>query len=269
MKKSNSTRLRKNIVNKKVLLPLGALTIIVISGLYFTQQHEGQNASRRSTAEPVTAIPAGLLTLQDVESIVTTTKADEARTISAIELGNEDGSLVYKVRLSDGSIRYINALTGTEALHYSHDVTDTEDSDDSTLPAGFVPGIGFAAARDTALANYSTGEINRIKLETEDGRAVYSVRFTDKHRVDVDAQSGTIVKIKQAKTERTDDSQPGSQPRSHRNSSGRERPEGQSRRDDSRSQDRRSDDSRRDDSDDDSSDNSHNRESDDDDKSDD
>lgn len=215
MNRINITRLRKYIGNKKMLLPLGVLTIIVISGLYFTQQHEGQNASQRNTAKPVTAIPAGLLSLQEVESITATTSSGDSVSIVGIELGNEDGVLVYKVQLSDGSVKYINALTGTEARTYSHDDDDdTEDTGSSTLPASYTPGISFAAARDVALTKYPDSVIARIKLEAEEGLVVYSVRFSDKSRVDVDAQSGAIVRVKQAKAESADTKKPDERSRS-------------------------------------------------------
>jgi uncharacterized membrane protein YkoI len=50
------------------------------------------------------------------------------------------------------------------------------------------------AALTTAQAVFPDKSITKIEVETEEGRTVYSVRFSDGSRVDVDALTGVVVR---------------------------------------------------------------------------
>lgn len=115
-------------------------------------------------------------------------------TVVHIELEQGEGGLFYKAQLSDGTVVVFNARTG--ALVKT--LQNTELSDE-VLPVAFDAGIGFAKALEIAKAEKPNSKAFKIELELEDGVVVYSVRFTDKARVDVDAKTGAIVRTKAAR----------------------------------------------------------------------
>lgn len=114
-------------------------------------------------------------------------------TIVDLELKNEDGVLVYEAKLSDGSVMVINATDGT----YVTKIDDDENDDEEVSGIQNLK-IDFADALKTALAEHD-GSVRKIELEVEDGVLVYSVRFTDGFRVEVNAESGSVTRTKSSK----------------------------------------------------------------------
>lgn len=138
------------------------------------------------------ALPDSLANLKSLDEIRTLAAADlGSATIVGVELDREDGKLVFKVKLSDGRILLFDATTGS-AISKSE---GNEVENDEDIPAGFVAGISIDQARQIALDRRPGKTIKKIELEMENGVGVYSVRFTDSGRVDVNATNGAIVKV--------------------------------------------------------------------------
>lgn len=146
----------------------------------------------QSVIEDNLQLPANLDDVLSVAQIREKAVADQptGASITQIELENEEGSVVYKVKFSDGSFRLYNARTGDRFV--KNEVTEL----DSTVPAGFVAAITLQQARDIAVAQRPGQTVIKIELETEEGAVVYSVRFADGSRVDVNATNGTVVRVK-------------------------------------------------------------------------
>lgn len=152
------------------------------------------------TIEPLPEDIEGVLEISKVKEIVLN---ESGESMVDLELKNEDGVLVYEVKLSDGRVLIIDAKTGA-VVEYS---TDDEDSDES-IPADAV--IGISVARAIAIAKEThSGAVRKVELEFEDGVVVFSVRFTDGFRVDVNAASGDVTRTKskngESKTDKEDD----------------------------------------------------------------
>jgi uncharacterized membrane protein YkoI len=149
-------------------------------------------------ASAVDITPATLTDLKDIATIQETALKDKPGvTVIHVELEQaESGTLVYKAQLSDGTVTVYNARSGAH-------VKTTKNTEKTTeiLPSTFTGGIGFTKAVEVARAEKPTSKVYKIELELEGGVVVYSVRFTDKARVDVNAADGTIVRTKAAKTE--------------------------------------------------------------------
>lgn len=167
---------------------LAALAVLIVVG--------GMSAfvaanKTRLNSEQKTALPTNLADVLPIEDIRAAALKDVPDgTITGVELEQEEGTLLYKVRFSDGSFRYYDAKTGVAVMR-SQDQTEQDES----VPAGFVAGITVQQARDIALAQRS-GSITKIELETENGIVVYSVRFSDGGRVDVNATSGAVLRVR-------------------------------------------------------------------------
>lgn len=181
------------------LVPLLAVVIVVVvaAGVYIArnQSDSAQLASSQSSTDSSglnQPLPADLLTVTKVKELAAVQKPDIA--IVGVELEQEDGVLVYKVKLADGSVLNLDAKTGKL-------VTKTEKNSQSNtgeepLVAGTQPAISFDKAREIALQRKPGGVIRKIELEQENGKLVYSVRFTDDARVDVAASDGSVVREK-------------------------------------------------------------------------
>lgn len=172
---------------------------VTSAGVYiYNQQNKSDSISSRGFENTdytlVDALPEELLSLDQVKAMVLEEQPESQ--ISTIELENGQNGLVYRVRLADGSQLGIDAITG-KAITLNH--TEGE-VDDSPLPANFIAAINFSRARDIALAQYPNGIIRKIELELEHGVVVYSVRFIDGSRVDVNAGNGKVER-KQAKSQ--------------------------------------------------------------------
>jgi uncharacterized membrane protein YkoI len=147
---------------------------------------------RQSVIEDNLQLPTNLDDVLSVAQIREKAVADQpsGASITQIELENEEGSIVYKVKFSDGSFRLYDARTGESIV--KSEVAEI----DGTVPAGFVAGISLQQARDIAAAQRPGQTVTKIELETEGNVVVYSVRFADSSRVDVNANDGSIVRVR-------------------------------------------------------------------------
>lgn len=162
----------------------------------FSSKTQANNVS--TDAASVDIKPDTLSDLTEISTIQKDVLTDKPGVIvTHIELEqNTAGNLVYKAQLSDGSVTVYNARTGARIKTTPGTAKSTE-----TLPANFTSGIGFARAVEIARAEKPNSKVYKIELELEGGVVVYSVRFSDKARVDVNFLTGAIVRTKAARTE--------------------------------------------------------------------
>lgn len=177
-----------------VLIVVGSVTGVLAS-------NHARKVSERSSA-----LPSNLEGLVSMESVRATALAENPTAqITGIELENEEGVLYYKVRFADGSFKLYDAKTGQLVVK---PIDETAEKDES-VPADFKPAVTLDQARTTAQAKRPGQTVVKIELEVEDGVVVYSVRFADGSRVDVNATDGSVVRVKTAdsttKTESSSD----------------------------------------------------------------
>lgn len=180
-----------------ILIVVGALLVGSATFIYGQQRKDdslasANNASAVSLTQP---LPTDLLGADRIKTLAASDKPDLQ--VRQIELEAEDGVLLYKVRMSDGSFILYNARSGVKVTKDSGQSAEVEKDDG--LPNDFVAGISFERARAIALQQKPEGQIRKIELENESGVVVYSVRFTDDARVDVNASDGSIVRTRAAK----------------------------------------------------------------------
>lgn len=85
---------------------------------------------------------------------------------------------------------------------------EVEDDDDVAIPAG---SISVDQAKAAAMAVFPDKTFNKVEVELEDGIVVFSVRFADDSRVDVQASDGAVVRVEdEAMDIEVDNSGPGS-----------------------------------------------------------
>lgn len=174
---------------------LAILLIVVMLGYLFMSNAPAKQTNRQSTeTEVADALPAELGDLLATDALLEIVKADiPESTVSVVELEQEGQSVVYKVYLSDGSVVRYNAVTGSRI----GTATINTEEDHHELPAGFVAALTFVQARDIAVSQKPNVAVRKIELETEGTAVVYSVRFVDRGRIDVNALTGEIVRIKE------------------------------------------------------------------------
>ncbi len=180
-----------------ILIVVGCL--VVGAGVFMYGQQKADkplsSASQTDNVSLSSPLPADLLTAAKIKEIAAVEKPGMA--IKNIELEKEGEVYFYKVRLSDGSFILYNARSGVKVTKKTVDPAKIEKGHD--LPSNFKAAISFDKAREIALAQKTGGTIERIHLETEDGVVVYSVRFDNEARVDVDATTGAVVRTKSFK----------------------------------------------------------------------
>lgn len=185
------------------ILEIGIVVVVVaVIGFlgwkfYDTKVNQSKVSNAAEKTETIDMVPEALSELADINTIRDDAIADKAGvTVVHIELEQSGDSLVYKAELSDGTVTVYNARTGARVRSLAAAEKTTE-----ALPANLATGIGFARALEVARAEKPGGKVYKIELELEGGVVVYSVRFTDKARVDVNAQDGSIVRTKAARVE--------------------------------------------------------------------
>ncbi|MEK7471845.1 MAG: PepSY domain-containing protein [Patescibacteria group bacterium] len=151
--------------------------------------------SSESLTDPLPTDISGVVAFNEMSTKVTD------KTIAQVELQFEDNKLVYRITFSDGTASYFDALTGL-VLDKTATEPDAEDTD--ALPVGFTTSVTFADAREIAEAEMPGKTVRKIELEVEDGVVVYSVRFTDNSRVDVDATTSSVTRSRDRQDEQED-----------------------------------------------------------------
>ncbi len=192
-----------------VLILFGIALVALIGGgggYYLVKQDKKEIEANKQAeveaakieAETLPAVTTGLKTVEEIRAIAEPL-AGRAKILN-IELENEDAGLIYKVKLSDGKVLFFNAKTGAQITDPSDDDEDVaedkakaEETDE--IPDKFVAKITLAEARSIAEARRPGKAVKKIELEMEEGVGVYSVRFTDSGRVDVNATTGAIMRV--------------------------------------------------------------------------
>lgn len=165
-----------------------------------SQEDSKQLNSTEQTIKTDDVLPINLNGVLEVSKVKELAVVSTSSTVSNLELENEDGKLVYKVTLSDGSVIVLDAKTGAKIATTDGTKELDVDEDEDILPANFTVSVSFEAARKIAQDKFPSGTISKIELDVEEGKVVLSVRFADKARVDVDANTGSIVRVKDPKS---------------------------------------------------------------------
>jgi uncharacterized membrane protein YkoI len=178
---------------------MAVLAVVVVAAIggtgYYVAKHQKSNVKNSETVATektslASPLPASLLAVDKVKELATTQKPNSS--IQGVQLENEEGVLVYKVKLADGTVLAFNATTGALLTN----TVKGEFEGITNIPTDMKATIDFAKARSIALAQQPKGTVQKIELELEEGTLVYSVRFTDGGRVDVNATDGTVLKTK-------------------------------------------------------------------------
>ena len=193
----------KQLAKQKHFIYSGFAALLIVAGTAaYALDNRSENLARQSIIEDTVELPQnldGVLAIEEM-TVLAQNDAPVGATISKVEIENEHGVVLYKVKFSDGSYRLYDAKTGLPYVDTSAGVET-----DESVPAGFVAGITLQQARDTAAAQRPGKTITKIELETENGVVVYSVRFSDDGRVDVNATDGSVVRVRNAETDNSSD----------------------------------------------------------------
>lgn len=188
-------------------MALVAASVVLVAasgvGYYVYSQNKSANLSQESATEveQVDFLPDSLANVKKVDEIRTLAANQlNGATVVGIELEQEHGQLIYKVKLSDGRVLMFNAVSGESMVS-----TEQHDEELDEIPNGFVAGISIDQARQIALQQRPGKTILKIELEMEEGVGVYSVRFSDSGRVDVNATNGEVMKVEAGDEEDSDD----------------------------------------------------------------
>lgn len=182
------------------LLPLLIIGVLfIVGGSFYLFMKKSQDTQLRAgdaqTIATKDTLPDSLEGIKPLEEISQVAIKDtEGVEVSQIELGHERGALVYKIVRTDGKVVVVNARTGAVVRQ----TQSAEKSDHAALPAGFSPQISLLKARELAVAERPGSKVGKIHLSMEHDALTYSVRFTDKSRVDLSAMDGSILRVKDA-----------------------------------------------------------------------
>lgn len=176
------------------LLILVAISLIGGVGYYvYSQQQVSQSSTPQASVATVDTLPDNLdevLPIEEVQKLAKESNADGV--ISNIELTTEDGTLVYIVSLTDGSVLGFNALSGVSVVVDD----DGENEEDSRFPSTVSAKISLSNAVAIAKKERPGVQVEKVEIEFEDGVLVYSVRFVDDGRVDIDANNGSVIEVR-------------------------------------------------------------------------
>lgn len=183
-----------------------AVTVLVVGfagyRIYDAQHAKKQLNSNTQEVGTSEVLPSNLSDVLEVAKVKELATQSTSATVKDLELDNEDGVLVYKVTLSDGSLVVLNAKSGQKLKNNEVKVEDDGEAENA-LPANFTVAVSLGKAREIALTKFPDGTVSKIELDVEDGKVVISVRFADKARVDVDAATGTVVRVKNPDTSKS------------------------------------------------------------------
>lgn len=196
-------KIRNNQEGIAPLIIIIAITFLAIGGITYWRISQNGNTKKAtvltSSKSDLPTDLSGLLTVDKIKDLALAEKS--GATIKQVELEMINNTLVYRVQLLDGTLLAFNAKDGTKVT-LSGDETSEKEEDD--IPANAVISITFQKAVEIAQAKYPTKTIRKVEFEFEEGKVVYSVRFSDGSRVDVDATSGVINKAKDSLIEDKD-----------------------------------------------------------------
>lgn len=176
----------------EILIVVVVLGIVGFVGWKFMDSKQ-QNTSQLNNQA---VLPESLADIKPIDEIIALAASEiGTRQVLAAELEQEDEGLVYLIKLSDGTVLVFDAKTGNKVQLKSNDSAKSDE--DKPLPVGFKPVVTIAAAVQTAKTQRVGKAVEKVELEVEDGIVVYSVRFGDDGRVDIDATTGNILRIRE------------------------------------------------------------------------
>lgn len=181
--------------NGFALLPVLAVVVVVaVAGVSLFVVQRSNNTLEREANEPETIsnlepLSGDLLSPEKIKELAAAESPNVE--INGIELEREHGEALFKVKFANGSVVFFNAQSGAKV---NRSASSTKDVNEGTIPAAFKPAIDFTKARDLAKAQKPGGTVRKIHLQMENGKVVYSVRFTDNARIDIDATTGAVVR---------------------------------------------------------------------------
>lgn len=199
-------------LNQSGMAHAAILLVFVVAALggvgyyVYAQNHDNTTKSNETEVQTLdedlpVVLPADLLSIDKIQELSNAKKPDTQ--ITGIELESENGQLIYLVRLSDGTNLLLDAKTGDTVTGIKVEKDDDKTDD---LPKSFNSTITISKAFEIAKNKNPNGTIKQIELEVEDGKVVFSIKFTDGTKVIVDAESGNIVKIKTSESKNSSDS---------------------------------------------------------------
>lgn len=181
--------------NGFTLLPVLAIIVVVaVAGVSLFVVQRSNNALERKANEPETIsnlepLSGDLLSPEKIKELAAAESPNVE--INGIELEREHGEALFKVKFANGNVVFFNAQSGAKV---NRSGSSTKDVNEGTIPVGFKTTIDFTKARDLAKAQKPGGTVRKIHLQMENGKVVYSVRFTDNARIDIDATTGAVVR---------------------------------------------------------------------------
>lgn len=188
---------QKGFSHVEVLMGLAVVGLIGVFSWYIVSANNDSNDTQASVGEQeeqetIDQLPDDVSTIKTIEEVRELAKTDSSEDIVGVELEAEDGVTLYVVHLSDGTVYAYDAFTGARVEYDdNHD-----DEDDEPLPADFEAKISIQQAIATANNKRPNSKVEKVEIEVESGVVVYSVRFTDDSRVDVNATTGAVVRVK-------------------------------------------------------------------------
>lgn len=185
----------------EIVLVIVVLAIIGLVGWRFISNSQ-KSSNQTQTVSSQDILPDNLSDIKPIEDIMTIAKPEIGeRKVIQVELNQEGSKLVYEISLGDNNALVYDAKTGEKLTLNVKDAENEKDDDgDDLLPAGFVPSVNLQDVLSKAKAEHPGVEVRKIELEVEDGVVVFSARFVDKYRVDIDAKNGTVLRVKSPKS---------------------------------------------------------------------
>ncbi len=194
----SKTQPKVSIFSRKHFVPLAGASLVFASlvgvGSFMYSSNRSEKASIRAIELPTDL--SGVKSINEIRTLGSIGLIGGV-SISGVELEQEDGVLVYKVRYSDGSFKLFDARTGEM-------VAKSDLENESSLPLNFVAGVSIDTARQAAQNVFPGKTVTKIELEQEEDIVVYSIRFSDESRVDVSASDGSVVRVKDGNSESSD-----------------------------------------------------------------
>lgn len=143
-------------------------------------------------------LPSDLDSLVAISAVHKLASGTSGGTVRDVALENRSGLLIYAVTMDDGTKLGYNAVSGDAvAVPDKSETTPERESQEkkSSLPADLTISTTFNEARKLAQEAFPNSAISRIKLNAKEGVIAYSVSFTDKAEVDIDASNGSVIRL--------------------------------------------------------------------------
>lgn len=203
-------------INKRIVI-ITVAALLVAGGLTTYALNQNNTTDNANVATQESTDIAAPLPTNDLLSIDQIAELDQVKQspsgIVSIELEEEHGAYYYKVLFEDTTERFFSAKTGEEVpkakVEFGGSSKSADSTDSTNTAINHSAAIGFAKAREIALGRVPGGVIEKIETGLEDGIEVYSVRFTNDARVDVNAANGNVVRFDQADSNSSDSSDRG------------------------------------------------------------